>query len=135
MSKNNNPPAKTDLNKNHLKEEFVKKFLENQENDIKLRAQEIELRKQADNNNYEYAKKSLDVQAKDMEASRNATLKFRTQQYIFSSFVLLVILIFLGIALYLGKDQIVIEIIKAVIFLGVGGIGGYSYGRTEKKDK
>ena len=37
--------------------------------------------------------------------------------------------LFLGAALYFNKDQIAYEIIRAIIYLSAGGLGGYSLGK------
>lgn len=49
--------------------------------------------------------------------------------------IIIVFFIFLGGALYLNKEQIALEIIKAIIFLASGGIGGYAYGKSTNKQQ
>jgi hypothetical protein len=48
---------------------------------------------------------------------------------VFAGIVVLVLAGFVAYALHLNKDQIALEIIKAIAFLAAGGMGGYAIGR------
>lgn len=113
----------------HLPEKVLQKFIENQAEEIKLRAQEIELRRQTDKNSFEYAKLALEAQAKDLQSQRDTSKNSQTHQYFFITAITAITLVFILIALYFNKDQIVMEIIKAVIYFGGGGASGYVYGK------
>jgi hypothetical protein len=55
-----------------------------------------------------------------------------SRAYLFASVIILAGLSFLGYALHLNKDEIVLEVIKAAIFILAGGAGGYALKRSGK---
>ena len=117
----NNPPT-----------ELLEQFLKNQSKELDLRVKELDLQRQADAHNYQYAQSSLDLQAKDRESSRVHLLSSRKTSYIFALIMFVLLAFILCYALYLNKDQIAMEIIKAAIFIISGGAGGYALGKTHK---
>lgn len=114
---------------------LINRFLTVQEKELVIRTEELALKKQADNNTFEYSKAALDANVKDREAEREHAKTTIKYWYIFASVITIVFFIFLGCALYLNKEQIALEIIKAIIFLASGGIGGYAYGKSENKQQ
>ena len=121
-------------NQNPLSPELVGKLLAVQEKDLTLKAQDMELKKQADSNNFEFAKASLTANVKDREEQRKHFESIMRYILYFSGFVILALAIFLSLALYLNKDQVALEIIKAIILITSGGIGGYALGKKSGKD-
>jgi len=116
-------------NKNLLSPELVEKLLAVQEKDLALKAQDMELKKQTDSNSFEFAKTSLAANAKDREEQRKHSQSITKYILVFSGIVVLLFAAFLSIALYLNKDQIAIEIVKAIIYIASGGLGGYALGQ------
>lgn len=53
-------------------------------------------------------------------------------RHIYYGIVLIGLIILVGFALYMNKDQIVMEALKAILLFGSGGIGGYAYAKTKK---
>jgi hypothetical protein len=102
-----------------------------QEQELMLRMQELELRKQTDNNNLDYAKAALDARVQDLKDERQHAKDIQKNLLSFFKILGIVFFIFLGIALSLNKDEIVKEIIKAIIYIGAGGSGGYFYGKSK----
>ena len=45
-----------------------------------------------------------------------------------------IIIDLLGYSLSLGKDQVVMEVVKAIIFIISGGAGGYAMGQKSGKN-
>jgi hypothetical protein len=114
---------------------LINRWLTVQERELMLRTEELALRKQADNNAFEYSKAALDANVKDREAERGhakITIKYG---YIFASVIIIGLFIFLGVALFLNKEQIAMEIVKAIIYLAVGGMSGYAYARGTNTNK
>jgi hypothetical protein len=48
---------------------------------------------------------------------------------IFAGVMSILLIAFISYALYLNKDQVALEVLKALIFLFAGGIGGYALGK------
>ncbi|MCX7049058.1 MAG: hypothetical protein NTX50_26685 [Candidatus Sumerlaeota bacterium] len=75
------------------------------------------------------AKISVDAQVVDREKSRAFNLRGLRSLLLFA---ILIIIMFVGLlvaAMAMNKDQVVLEIVKAVVLIGTGGAGGYAVGR------
>lgn len=114
--------------------EVMEKIVNNQEKEIILRQQELELRKQADSNNFSYANASLEANLKNLESQRKHSSQESVYRYIFSGIVVFLLISLIAIGFYLNKDQAAMEIIKVVMYVGIGAFGGYSYGKSIPKD-
>jgi len=108
-----------------LTPELISQLLENQAKEIEIKAQELDLQKQQDENNFEFGKKALDAQLSDRKMQRDCNNNLQKNQYLLISFLSLIIVAVIIISLYFNKDAIAIEIIKAVVFILAGGLGGY----------
>ena len=94
--------------------------------ELALRKEQMRLREQELGNAHEYSIKAMDASFADRthERSHSQEQLNTTLRYTLFLFINLVALI--CYALYLTKDQFVMELVKALIFLLTGGIGGYS---------
>ena len=71
MVKNNLPSNQPNNNAvSHLPLEVVNQLVENQTKQLELQAHALELQKQADNHNFEFSQKALDVQLQDRDKQR-----------------------------------------------------------------
>lgn len=136
MAENNFPDNKQ--KPDEVSPALIEKMLSNQEKELALRQQDLELRKSNDQNNYSYAMAALKANQEDREASR---IHFSTynKYWIFAFIVMIILLsVIFVVAIIYNKDQLVMEIVKAIVYLGAGGLGGYSYAKTNsdsgKKD-
>jgi hypothetical protein len=108
-------------------------FLQNQAQEITLRREEIELKREQAKQNFEYANKALTAQLEDRERERAFTYKDRHGARMFLGLMVFLLALFLSIALFLDKDQIALEIIKIIGLLFAGGLGGYALGRQQAR--
>ena len=109
-----------------VEQDVLRQFAENQAQEFHLRQQEQSVRRQEVENAHEYALKLLDAQLVDRQRERESSKNHLTTG---GWFVMVIVLALIGgicYALYLNKDQLVIELVKAIIFIVSGGIGGYS---------
>jgi hypothetical protein len=107
--------------------ELISRFLDLQQQEIELRRedQEIHIKKQEHDNNL--AEASISAQLKDRESER-VHLEHKTKLiFIGSFFILLIILIFFGYAIFVGKEDIVIKIAEIIGIFIAGFIGGYGF--------
>ncbi len=118
----------------HPSPALIERFIDIQEKELVIRTQEIDLKKQSDNNAHDYAKAALDANIKDRTEERKHAADVIKLRYIFSGIIIVGLIIFLGFALSQDKDQIVMEIIKAIMFFCTGGIGGYAVGKRAKNN-
>jgi hypothetical protein len=121
-----NPPSN--------QEKYLAQLIENQKEDLKLRAEELELRKQANENQYKYAIESLAVQERVLTVQTKNSVKQLNARYFLIAGIITASLIFIGFALYLNKDQIVMELIRAALYIFGGGAGGYYIGKFSNKE-
>ena len=113
----------------------IEKWLENQTKEIETRQLEVDLQKQTDNHNFEYAKTALSAQVTDSESQRIHASQQHKRNLIFAGFMALAMISFLVYSLYSGKDQVALELIKGAIFIASGGAGGYALGvRKTRKE-
>lgn len=52
---------------------------------------------------------------------------------IFAGVMSVLLIAFIFYALHLNKDQVVLEVLKCLIFLFAGGLGGYALGKARDK--
>lgn len=116
-----------------LSADTIDKFLDNQRHELDIKAKEVELQRTANQHSFEYSKIALEKEAADRNTHRAFLRQCRRDTYLFVSGLVFLILTIIGYSLWLGKDAIALEIIKAVIFLISGGAGGYALGRKSKK--
>ncbi len=122
--------------------EILAVMLKNQESEIRVRSEDIKfkdkelgLREREIDKAHEFAMKSLDVQASDRVDERKFQRSLTTKIFLFLGIALSMIVLGFCYAIHLGKDAIVMEIVKAMIYLGAGGLGGYSAKSTKDKKK
>jgi hypothetical protein len=113
--------------------EVVGQLVENQAKELELRAQELALQKQQDDHGFEFSKKALETQLEDRKLQREHNIHLQRNQYILSGILSVMVVVIIITALFLNKETIAIEMIKAIVFLLAGGIGGY--GLSKKKGK
>ncbi|KTC99522.1 hypothetical protein [Legionella erythra] len=123
----------TDNNKKQLSPATVDKFLSVQEKELTLREKELEHSKQAREYDHEYALKSLEAQLKDRESIRQHESNNTKFQYRFATVIIIGLCILFCFAIRYDKDQIVLEILKVILYVGVGVLGGYSWGIKGKR--
>ena len=75
---------------------------------------------------HEYSLKALDGQLTDRQREREHQKTTNTIATILIAFLSLLLVAGISYALYLNKEQLVIEFLKDIVFLVTGGVGGYS---------
>lgn len=116
-----------------LPPEIIGKLIANQEKELELRAQDLILQKQQDDHSFEFGTKALGAQMEDRKLQRDHNVRLQRNQYILIGCLSVMVVGIIITALFLNKEIIAIEMIKAVVFLMAGGLGGY--GLSKKKEK
>lgn len=122
----------TNLPSNHNKNvtdistpDLVKTFLNNQTKELEIKAKQLALQKQEDDHGFEFGKAALAAKAKDRNLQREHDLKARIYTYGLIGSIVLLISGIIFYAIYSGNKDIAMEIIKAIVYLAGGGLGGY----------
>jgi len=121
--------------------ETLNKVLEAQAQDMALKSEQnqiererLEVDKQKDTNAFKFGMASLEAQAKDRVHARECERGQRKDAQRLIIWILVIIALLVGYALYLDKDALAEELIKAVVFLAAGGAAGYGIA-VKKKSK
>lgn len=114
--------------------ELVKSILSNQTREIELRKQEEENKKQSLKYNYELAKQSLQAQIEDRKEQRAHQKVLWKWLMWFCVFMTFIISGFVCWALYLGKENFLLEIIRIIFYGGSGFCAGVSLNKFRKSD-
>jgi len=118
---------------------ILERFLENQTRELDLRVrdqdlrrEELELRRQESKQAHDYANRTLDAQVEFLKGSGQQ--EKRDSRYMFIILFMLVITIggFTAYALYLNKEQFVLDVIKVLAGVAGGGGVGYAIGRSRQ---
>ena len=83
----------------------------------------------------EFSIKALEAQVTDRRLQRDYNKYLNRNHYFFISLLIIAIVTVIIISLYLDKEAIAIEIIKAIVFILAGGIGGYGLGNKKDNGK
>lgn len=127
--------AERDNKRNGLTPAHIDRLLEIQEQEIKIRAQELELTKRQIEHSSRNSEKSIEAQLEFERMHNQAFLVTTRLKAILAGILMIALTAVMGTALVMGKEQIVIELIKlAAVGLG-GAVGGFAVGwkkgRTE----
>lgn len=131
----NKPPARRNPGLPQLDPVLLERLLENQAQELGIRQQELILQQQQSQNSHEYAQMALDAQVKDREQGRNHYQRYRRERLYFAAFIAVLLVGFLVFALHIGKDTIALEVLKALVYLLAGGLGGYSLKNVSEANK
>lgn len=90
------------------------------------------MQKQADTHNFEFSKKALEAQIEDRKSQRDVAMKMEKNRLYMAGFLGIALSGIVITALYLNKETVALEIIKAVGYFVAGGASGY--GLKKAKD-
>lgn len=113
---------------------LLNKWFDVQTQEMRLQAERLKLEEKELINNHDIAKITIDRQAIDRTQQREFIQQCRKDTFLFISGISSLIAALVIAALWLGKDQIAMEIIKDIIFLLSGGAGGYAIGKNKNKE-
>jgi hypothetical protein len=114
-----------------IKARMIDQFLQNQSRELDLRTQELDMQRQSGDQAHHYAIESLAVQERVLQAELSSNRQQRRDWFILIGACVLVVAGFLAFAVWKDKDQVVMEIFKALMYVVVGG-GGYAIGHRRQ---
>lgn len=118
-----------------IRPELSEKVLEFQMKEMQLKEREIELKKKETDNNFHFAKESLKYQSEDFKDMRKQEKTKERMMIIAVFFSVVLFFAFLMAAMFLGKDEILTDIIKVAGYVFGGGITGYGMGINKNREK
>lgn len=125
---------------NQIDHRMVRDLIEVQKADIatrqsesEYRLKELDLKNKEEDHAFEYAKGALDAQASDLK-DRRGFIRTLVRWGLVAGVILSFIIVgFFCFALWLDKDQIVLEILKYTFILLGGGGAGYAIGKRRRQ--
>lgn len=115
-----------------LAPDVVKQLADNQAHELQIRADELALKRQENEHNFEYAQKLLAAQLEDRKHQRTADIQSHASRFRYVTLLTIVACFFIGYLAYINKEALALELLKAAVYLAGGAIGGYFYGRQVK---
>ena len=115
-----------------LPTEIAEQFVHNQTKELELKIEELTLKKQEDSNGFEFGKIALEAKTQDRKECREHERAKGKDKYVFLGVVAFVVTIIIISAMITDNSEIAKDIIKAVVFVTAGAIGGF--GMAKKKN-
>lgn len=128
---NNNRHGNTPL----LDSDMIRQIVENQAQELAIRKESLELQKIQLNNSHQYALKSLEEQRADRQDQRIHERKTQGKTILLVSIIIGIFALFGGYCLWIGKDKVLEEFFRFLIYAVPSAGGGYFYGYSKAKKK
>jgi hypothetical protein len=120
------------MSSNNQTTDLVETFLNNQTKELEIKAEQLALQKQENEHGFEFGKVSLKAKVEDRNLHRKYALKTKAYTYTLIGIVVLSVFGIIFYAMYSGNKDIAMEIIKAIVYLLGGGLGGYGIAKAGK---
>jgi hypothetical protein len=114
---------------------MIQRFLDQQAQEMAIRAQETQVRQLEVRAAYRYSRASLDAQERDLKDQRSEERKKRRDQIYFVAFALLLLAALVVYLLNGGKDELAREILKAVVYISMAATSGFYAGKSSERRK
>ena len=111
--------------------DLIKLFLENQKKELELRTRELEIAKQEELHSYDVTKLSIKAQTDSLESERKHQRQLWSMWGKYGSLLSVVVASLVALALWLGKEQFILEIFRAVFYGGFGATAGAYYQKSK----
>ena len=109
-----------------LTPDLVRTMLDNQARELELKSIELALQKQQDLHSFEFGKEALRIKAEDRKLQREHDFKVKRSRYLLVGSLMWLVAGIIVYALNSNNSSVALEIIKAIVYLAGGGLGGYT---------
>ena len=113
--------------------ELVERFLDLQQQELKLRTEELALHAQQEANNKSIAEASISANLQDRESERSHRERKTKLFFVGSTVIIVILTLFAGFALYTGKEDIVMKMVEIMAIFTAGFVGGYGFKSSRSK--
>lgn len=121
----------SDLQQTHgLTPDLIQSLLDNQTRELELKSVELSLQKQQDIHGFEFGKEALRLKAEDRKLQREHDFKVKKSRYLLIGSLMLLVSGIIVFALNSNNSPVAMEIIKAIVYLAGGGLGGYGLAKS-----
>ncbi len=112
---------------------IIDKFLTIQQQELQIRAEEAAIKSKQDDHNKIIAEASIAASLQDRTDERGHQHSKTKTLFVGSGCIIAIILIFLGFALSIGKEAIVMKALELISTFIAGFIGGYGFNYARNK--
>jgi hypothetical protein len=113
---------------------WMQHFLDNQTKELDLKVQQSKLDELKEQHAFEYSTKALEAQSAYLtDEHTHGSARFNRLCWLSVGLTFL-ILLFLATIILSGNGQIALELMKVVIYGGLGALGGYGFARSKKPE-
>jgi len=126
-------PKKSSNENGGLSTDLIKKFIENQSQELTNESQEIELKKLNEKNGYDYACKALEAQKEDRKEHRKQVTLFMKYGFWLTIVFLIFLALFVWACIYTDNIHIIISVLKVSAYMIPSAVGGYFIGLNKGK--
>lgn len=114
-------------------DDTLAQMLQQQSKEAEVRLAEVELRHQELKYTSGHAEKILGAQERDRQGEREHERKKELQNLLFSAFCVVLLVAMIIIGMYLGKDELISDILKVLGGAIAGAVGGYGFSKIHTK--
>lgn len=115
--------------------ELLEKFLDIQQEEVKQKALETQIAAQNADNNFKYAMHAADLQSQDSAHDRELKLALRKTSLSYGVAFAALTVIVISVAMWLDKEQFVVELVKVLIYGGGGMLIGNFYQKAKQRER
>ena len=128
-------PKKTEGIPRGVSEATIQRMLSLQESRITLELKQADIQLKELDHNQKIADKSIDAQASDRRDERAVNKTVQLHRLVFAAFIVMVTVALIVFALYIGKEAIVLDIVKVLCgFAGGYGVSSYISAKHKSQD-
>lgn len=135
MAKRNNSSQQQGHGSNAMPPDVIKSFLDLQKDELQVRKQELELNQQQESNQKDIAKAGISAQLTDRNHHRDHIERRTKLRFVGGSILMTIVLTFLGVALYMGKEAVVMKALEISGIFISGFVGGYGLKASKQTPK
>ena len=118
-----------------VSEATIQRMLSLQESRITLELKQADIQLKELDHNQKIADKSIDAQASDRRDERAVNKTGQMHRLVFAAFIVMVTVALIVFALYIGKEAIVLDIVKVLCgFAGGYGVSSYISAKHKSQD-
>jgi hypothetical protein len=118
-----------------VSEATIQRMLSLQESRITLELKQADIQLKELDHNQKIADKSIDAQASDRRDERAVNKTVQMHRLVFAAFIVMVTVALIVFALYIGKEAIVLDIVKVLCgFAGGYGVSSYISAKHKSQD-
>ena len=119
-----------------VSEATIQRMLSLQESRITLELKQADIQLKELDHNQKIADKSIDAQASDRRDERAVNKTVQMHRLVFAAFIVMVTVVLIVFALFIGKEAIVLDIVKVLCgFAGGYGVSSYISAKHKSEER